>query len=174
MADSSLESWSDKPNAPKIQSHVYLIEKANFMGMFTCAASYGTSAYTPRLSWLSPSVQFTIPGIVIILFFRCMSALFNPLNHTKGTVKRLLVAHTVATFLFVTVYTVISLDTLSVAYINHRQSPGVGEYPPGPIGYQYSTYSMTSGTVAIVMFLFNNWLADALLVRIVFDPVVQV
>lgn len=99
-----------------------------------------------------------------------MSALLNPVIRTRG-IKWLLVAHTVAIFLFVTAFTAINLNGLSISYIDNRASPGGGELPPGPLGYQYITYSMTSGSVSTLMFLLNNLLADGLLVCFVFDSV---
>ena len=46
--------------------------------------------------------------IAIILFFRCMSILLDPVNRARGDIKRLLVTHTVAIFMFLTVFTAIN------------------------------------------------------------------
>ena len=93
-----------------------------------------------------------------------MSALLSPVNPTKGGIKWLLVAHTVAIFLFVTVFTAINLDFLSISYIDNREANDSGIEFPGPLGYQYTSYSTPSGIVSTVMFLLNNWFADGLLV----------
>ena len=73
-----------------------------------------------------------------------------------------------------TVFTGINLDVLSISYIDNRASPGTSELLPGPLGYQSSTYSMKIGVVSTAMFLFNNWLADGLLVSFVSNSVVPV
>ena len=111
-----------------------------------------------------------ILGIVIILFFRCARALLDPLNPTRGGIKWLLVAHTVAIFLFATVFTAIGLDILSDSYIDNREASSATE-TPGPLGYLQSAYSTPIGIVSTVMFLLNNLLVDGLLVCFVFDSV---
>lgn len=119
-----------------------------------------------------PSFQSIIQGIAIILFFRCMSALLNPFNRTSGGIKWLLVTHTVAIFLFVTVFTGINLNILSISYIDNRKFRGTTE-PPGPAGFQYITYSTTISVVSTCMFLLNNLLVDGLLVRFAFESVTR-
>lgn len=164
---SSQKSWHDSPNAPNITSQVYFNEKANLAGMHTCAAFYGTPIYA-RIHPPLVFNPFIILGGVVLLFFRCMSALLDPVNRTRGSIKWLLIVHTVAIFLFVTVFTVINLNVLSVSYVDNRETHG-GPEPPGPLGYQYSTYSTISGVVSTIMFLLNNLLADGLLVCFVIN-----
>ena len=78
-------------------------------------------------------------------------------------------------FSAVTIYNAITLNILSIAYIDNRAFTGVDEtLPPGPIGYQYLTYSDPMDVVATLMFLLNNWLADGLLVSSVPSSVVRV
>lgn len=105
-----------------------------------------------------------------------MSALFDPVNRTTGGTRWGLVSYTVAMFSFVTVYTAINLDILSVSYIDNREFPaGVdGVLPPGPFGYQALIYSRAMDTISNVMFLLNNWLADGLLVGSLLEPCAQV
>jgi len=140
MSDSLKRSLHDNPNAPKISSQDYLEEKANFAGLITCAIFY---------------------GIVVILFFQCLSALLNPVSYTKGRLRWLLVIHIGAMFTFVTVFTAINLNIISTSYIDNRKFPN--DPYPGPLGYQVLAYSETSGIVSTVMFLLNSWLADGLL-----------
>ena len=97
-----------------------------------------------------------------------MNTLLNPVNRARDGIKWLLVAHTVAIFLFVTVFTTINLDILSISYIDKRKIHGIIE-PPGPLGFLYLTYSTVTGIVSTVMFLLNNLLVDGLLVRFVFN-----
>lgn len=109
--------------------------------------------------------QSIIVGIAIVLFFRCMSAFFNPSNRLRGGIKWPLVAHTLVMFSFVTVYVATSLDLQSISYIDNREFPGVdGLIPPGPLGYQLFIYSKAINVVPNLMVLLNNWLADGLLV----------
>ena len=107
-------------------------------------------------------VRYTILGIVTVLFFRCMSALLN------GSNKRIqwpLVAHTVAMFSFVTVYTAMYLNIQSICFIDNREYPGTdGGLPPGPVGYQHLIYNKAISFVPHIMFMLNTWLADGLLV----------
>lgn len=93
-----------------------------------------------------------------------MNASLSPVNRTRGGVKWLLMAHTVVIFLFLTVFTAINLKILSISYIDNREIRGASEVP-GPLGYQWNTYSTPSGIVSTFMFLLNNWLADGLLVN---------
>ena len=116
-----------------------------------------------------------ILGVVMILFFRCIGALFNPVNRTERGVKWGLVAHTTAMFSFITVYTATGLDLQSISYINKRAFPGVdGVLSPGPLGYQFLIYSNAINVVPTLMFQLNNWLADGLLVSSIRDSVSQV
>ena len=109
-----------------------------------------------------------VSGIVIILFFQCMDKLLNPVHRRMEGIRWGLVAHTVAMFSAVTVYTAMSLNILSDCYIDNREFPGVdGVLPPGPSGYRFLIYSGVISLVPNVMFLLNNWLADGLLVSLV-------
>jgi hypothetical protein len=119
-------------------------------------------------------MQSIISGIVIILFFQCIGALINPVNRTSGGIKWLLVIHTVAMFLFVTVFTALNLDISSTAFVDNRAFSGINGSTPGPIGYQYLSYSQPTGIISTVMFLLNNWLADGLLVSLAHDSITQV
>ena len=114
-------------------------------------------------------------GIVVTLFFQCIGTLIGPENRTKNGIKWGLVAHTVAMFSIVTVYTAAALSILSISYIDNREFPCVdGALPLGPIGYQYLTYSNPTNVVVTVMFLLNNWLADGLLVTCVPNSLIHV
>lgn len=164
MSDSSETPWSDNPNAPQIPYALYFAEKSNFAGALLGAIFYGMPVIYPSIR----AHQSTVLGIVIVLFFRCIAALFSPTNRSKGGIKWPLVAHTVVMFSFVTVYTATSLDLQSISYIDNREFPGVdGLLPPGPLGYQLFIYSKAINIVPNVMVLLNNWLADGLLVKFV-------
>ena len=120
-------------------------------------------------------VSLAIPGIVIVLFFQCVATLLDPANRSKEGIKRWgLIAYTVVMFSFVTVYTAMSSDILSISFIDNRQFPGVGDtLPPGPIGYEYSIYSKAISLIPNIMFLFNNWLADGLLASFFYKSFTQ-
>lgn len=142
MSDSLSSSWSDSPNAPQISYPLYLSEKANFAGFLIGTIFYGT---------------------VVVLFFRCMGALLDPVNRASGT-KWALVIHTVAMFLFATVYTATNLDIQSISYVDHREFSGIdGVLPSGPLSYQLLILPSAVSVGSDVMFLLNSWLADGLL-----------
>lgn len=142
MSSSQVELWSYNPNAPRIPYTLYFAEKANFAGILIGAISY---------------------GIVIILFFLCMSALLSPMNRTQRKVRWILVIHTVTMFMIVTVYTALNLDLQSISYIDNRDFPGDRMSPPGPLGYQWSVYSEAITFVPNLLFIVNTWLSDGLL-----------
>lgn len=112
-------------------------------------------------------VWLAVLGIVVVLFFQCVATLLDPANRRKEGIKRWgLIAYTVVMFSFVTVYTGMGSDILSISFIDNRGFQGVGDtIPPGPIGYQYSIYPDAISLIPNIMFLFNNWLADGLLAR---------
>lgn len=92
-----------------------------------------------------------------------MGALLNPVERTRGF-KWPFVVHTVAMFSFVTIYTAVNLNIHSTSYIDNRGFPGNEELPPGPLGYLFFSYSKRINIIPTLMFLFNNWLADGILV----------
>ena len=95
-----------------------------------------------------------------------MGALLHPIHPTTKGVKWGLVAHTVAMFSFLTIGGTINRDIFSHAYVDDREFSGVDGLPTGPSGYQAFAYSTqnTISVVASLMFPFNQWLADGLLV----------
>ena len=123
---------------------------------------------------LTGSVRSIILGVVIALFFKCIGALLNPANRTRGGFRWLLMTHTVAMFFFATIYFAVNLNLLSTAYIDNREFPGINVVPPGPLGYMYNSYNNAAGVVSTVMFLLNNWLADGLLVNLLPGLVAQI
>jgi len=144
MSNSSQTPWSNDPYAPQISRRMYLAEKLNFAGFLIGAICY---------------------GIVIVLFFQCMIALLNPANRKMGGIKWGLVAHTFFMFSFVTIYTATNLAFQSISYIDNREFPGGGGLDPGPLGYQFFSYSIGISVVQTVVFLLNGWLADGLLLH---------
>ena len=119
---------------------------------------------------LTPYVLFIL-GIVIVLFFNCMAALFNPINRRGEPIKWALVSYTVVMFSAATVFTGMNLEILSVSYINNREFPGA-QYPPippGPYGYQIFIGPEAINVTPNVVFNLSDWLADGLLVSSLFD-----
>ena len=100
-----------------------------------------------------------------MLFFQCMAALLNPVHRRGEGTKWWLVSHTVAIFSFVTVYTAINLHIRSKSLIDNRELVGSS----GPLDSQHGIRSTALGLVPDIMFNLNNWLADGLLVRSLFD-----
>jgi hypothetical protein len=169
----SYSPWSNNPNAPKISRREYTTEKAGLAGSFISAIAYGMPAHVLSLSVLTLRVRSMGLGAVIILFFQCMNALLNPVNRAGGRIKWLLVTHTTAMFLFVTVFTGMYLNLQSISFIDNREFPGNATLPlpPGPLGYQHLIYNEPVSLVSRFMFMLNNWLADGLLVSSTFKSV---
>jgi hypothetical protein len=155
-------------NAPQVPYALYFGEKANFAGTLIGAILYGRFTMRPVPT---PANRFIVLGIVIVLFFQCMGAFFNPANRLKGGIIWPLVAHTALMFSFVTIYTATSLDLQSISFIDNREFPGVdGLVPLGPLGYQLCIYSTAIGIVPNLMVLLNKWLTDGLLVSFSANP----
>jgi len=106
-----------------------------------------------------------IPGILIVLFFQCIVALFNPVYRKRDGIKWGLVSYTVAMFSFVTVHTTMHLNNQSVSFIDNRDFTGPHGALLGPYGYWQSAIRLRAlGMVPNLMYLLNNLLADGLLV----------
>ena len=114
--------------------------------------------------------QFVL-GIVIVLFFQCMAALFNPAHRRGEGIKWGLVSYTAITFSSVTLVTAMNLNILSVSYIDNREFPGDGTAPPGPFGYQLVMEPKALTIIPNLLFVFNDLLADSLLVSCSSDNV---
>ena len=113
---------------------------------------------------LTPFVRLIL-GMIIVLFFKCMTALFDPDNRRGDRVKWWLVSYTAIMFSAVTVQTGMNLDILSISYIDDREFPGInGVLPPGPWGYQVVISPTALSVIPSAMLTLCNWLADGLLV----------
>ena len=111
-----------------------------------------------------------ILGIMIVVFFQCMAALFSPVHRGGERIKWGLVSYTAVMFSLATVFTAMNLDIQSNSYINNREFPGAeGVVPPGPFGYQWFISTEVLSIVPNIIFTLNNWLADGLLVSSLFD-----
>ena len=103
-----------------------------------------------------------------MLFFKCMTALFDPAHRRGERTKWGLASYTEVIFFLGNVQTAMSLQRISLAYIDNREFPGVeGAIPPapGPTGYQTVVVVHEAiSVVPTVMFTLCNWLADGLLV----------
>ena len=115
-----------------------------------------------------------LSGVATAMFFKCMGVLLSPTDPIKGAKKWALISHTVAMFAFLTIPTGIGLNFSSTCYINNREFPGNGEYPPGPIGYDSILRTEVANVVFTAMFPLNQWLADGLLVGLISNCVAWV
>jgi hypothetical protein len=113
------------------------------------------------LTWDLYSV---ILGVIIVLFFQCMSALFDPVNRTMQGIRWGFVIYTAVMFSIVTTFVAMNLNIQSISYVDNRAFPGSDAAPPGPFGYQFTLYPKPISFIPNFMFLLNNWLADGLLV----------
>ena len=122
-----------------------------------------------RLSVLITSVWYTL-GVVVVVAFKCMTALFHPAYRRGEGIKWGFVCYTMVMFSLVTVLTGINLDIQSICYIDNRDFPGAdGMIPPGPSGYEWFIAPSALNVTPNVMFALCNWLADGLLVSSLFD-----
>jgi len=171
MSDPRERPWSNNPNAPKIPYNRYFVEKAYLAGSLIASILYGTRK-APR-PHVRPSLLtlfvLLIPGVLIVLFFQCMTALFNPANRRRKGVKWGLASYTVLMFSFATVLTGMQLHTQSISFIDNRSFPGLGGLvPPGPLGYQAFIWSGPLLLAPNLVFILSNWLAHGLLVSPLF------
>ena len=172
MSGSQQEQWSNNPNAPKISRYLYVEEKSDFAGTLIGSILYGTRKMAHIYVRLTEPDLFAgfILGVLIVLFFQCMAALFDSANRRGERIKWGLVSYTVAMFSFATVLTGMQLNIRSISYIDNREFPGVEDaLPPGPLGYQSFIWSGPLSLTPSLMFALNNWLADGLLVGSFFD-----
>ena len=173
MSNSSGEPWLDGPSAPRIPYLVRPEEKTTFAGAFLGAISYGTSAHTPSPLSSPVFTQLRLLGIVIALFFQCMSALLDPINHARRDIKWSLVAHTILLFSCVTVFAGFQLLAPSISFIDNRGFPGSTVSLPGPIGYVSLLFEKPIFIVPGAFGFLSNWLTDGLLVSFTFHPIFQ-
>ena len=117
-------------------------------------------------SVLTVLVGLIFLGIVVALFFQCMTTLLSPANPITKGIRWALVAHTVALLLFLTISDGIDSVYLPIEYINNREFPGNDEsfLWPGPIGYDALLSLKATTTVFYATFPLTQWLADGLLV----------
>jgi len=162
MSDSQEQPWSDNPNAPQIPYGLYLLEKTWFAGTLISSILYGARDISiPSLTLIRAHctfVRFTL-GMLIVLFFNCMAALFSPAHRRGEGIKWGLVIYTVIMFSLVTVYTATKDYILSLCYIDNREFPDYG-----PWGYHETHAYSAIFIIARAAFNLNNWLADGLLV----------
>ena len=118
-----------------------------------------------RLSVLTSFVRLIL-GIVIVLFFKSIVALFDPVHRRGEPVKWGLVTYTMVMFLLVTIGTALQLDAYSISYIDNRNFPDVeGVIFPGPFGYQQLMNPEAIVIIPNAVSSLNIWLADGFLVR---------
>lgn len=123
--------------------------------------------------WLMPTFVRFFPGMLVVLFFRCMTALLNPVYRRGEQIKWGLVSYTVVMFSLATILTAMNLHILSICFIDNREfyHPDSRGLHPGPYGYFESVYYKAINIVPNTAFCLNNWLADGLLVSPSFDIV---
>ena len=117
-----------------------------------------------------PTFVRIFPGMLVVLFFKCMTALINPVYRRGERIKWGLVSYTVVMFILATVLTAMNLHILSISFIDNREfSPSIKGLHIGPYGYFEVIYYKAINVVPNAAFCLNNWLADGLLVSSLFD-----
>ena len=119
-------------------------------------------------------VGLTFLGIAVALFFQCMVTLLNPANPIRKGIKWVLVAHTIALFLVLTIPIGIYVNNLWIEYINNREFPGDNKFSPGPIRYSNLLALKAPYPFFCAMFPLNQWLADGLLVSPILNSAASV
>jgi len=104
--------------------------------------------------------------MLVILFFKCMIALFNPVYRRSEGIAWGLVSYTAIMFSLVTVHLAADLQVLSISYIDNRDfvGPVEGVELRGPYGYQAAINFSAISVIPRVALRLNNWSADGLLV----------
>ena len=72
-------------------------------------------------------------GVIVDLFFRCMSALLHPVDRTRMRIRWGLVVYTVVMFSFATIFTAMTFEVQSISYVDNRKFPGF-PFPDSPLG----------------------------------------
>ena len=118
-----------------------------------------------RVSVLVFSDRFLL-GLLVVLFFRCMAALFDPVHRRGERTKWGLVSYTVLMFLVATAQTATVWYLRVSSYVDNREFPGIeGAISPGPVGYRSFIFSDVPTTVSNSMLFLNGRFADGLLVN---------
>jgi len=169
MSDSQSNWRPDDPNAPEITYQDYLLEKSTLAGNLIGLILYGTLRFllTRPPTYANHFIVRSILGVLIVLFFKCMTALFSPVYRRSEGIKWGLASYTVIMFSLVTVYMATRLHVISVSYIDNRN------YPDGPYSYLVDMSSGAVGLAYRITFRLNNWLADGLLVSPLLDPIAR-
>ena len=172
--NNSLENpWGDDSRGPPPPAPPPDMEGECLAGAFVGTISHGTPTRT-FVCQCSTLPFISIPGIVFVLFFRCMGAI---LNRTRRNIRWGLMALTATMFSFTTISLVSYLNTLSISYSHDPNFPrppgapgpqpgpnGPPGPPPGHLGFQVFICSMPCSIIAYIMLPLNQWLADGLLV----------
>ena len=114
-------------------------------------------------SFVLADCSIRCPGIIIFMFFQCMSALLDPTRRKERGVKWPLIVHTAAMFSFTTVFIVTTIYVHINDSIDNRNFPGDDVFPPGPFGYLLSNPDAVY-LVSLVPLVLNSWFGDGLLV----------
>ena len=111
-----------------------------------------------------------ILGALVVLFFKCVAALFNPVHRRGEPIKWGLVSYTLIMFSLVTVETAMIFDLRSISYIDNRGFSGGDLLQiPGPYGYQFFVSLDPISIIPATVLILSNWLADGHLVGSFFD-----
>ena len=138
-------------------------------GISLSSILYGTCKIPADTSGYSHSICSVLVGILVVLFFQCMAALFSSTNRRREGIRWCLVSYTVLMFLFATILLGTGMAVQFDSYIDNREYPGVeDEIDPGPVGYRFVLEPGALLMTDTLMFQLNYWLADACLVGCLF------
>jgi len=114
--------------------------------------------------------QWSILGIPVVLLFRCVTDLFNPVYCKRGGVKWGLVPYTVSISSCMTTHTAKKFNDQSISFIDNREFTDLVGTSLGPYGYQSVIRLNAHGIIPNVMYsLPSDLLANGFLVSSLFD-----
>ena len=114
--------------------------KRSISSEFLSIQSYMVRAGHLHLYACLPVLLFSdqsLLGFLVVLFFRCMAALFDPIHRRGERTNWWLVSYTVFMFLAATAQTAMAFYLRMSSYVDNRGFPGFeSTTPPRPLGYE--------------------------------------
>ena len=113
----------------------------------------------------STTIASTAYGVMVTLYLICCYFLRLQMARQKERKRSLFfICYITAMFIFGTMYVATTTQATTVSYVYHSDFPG------GPSAYNnFVLFSAPVGIVNTISYVLANWLADALLVRVLLE-----